>query len=241
MEKQTKPNVDVSGFVDAYLESDDFYAAMATPLKPAEQCKNEHRKQIHDTLSLDDFSKQLNRSVEIIMDRLPRQVTVNEWERIVDEFSHLEQNYQKNSAVEPIEGSIVTNQQLMGISDATLDAIYQLGRTLIDEKAFTDGIAIFHALCFFDPTPPDYWLGLGYCLYHMNDYEEALAIFDMAKTLNPESAAANVYIAFCHLRLSQLDQLQSDLIQIDEIFSHSPEEKTQWGNSVEQIKSKLKS
>lgn len=240
MENQIKSNVQLEEMADSYLEKDDFYEAMATPLKPAKQWKNEHRKQILETLNLNDFSINMDKAVEIIMDRLPKMVPKADWERIVDEFSHIEQNFQENSVKEQEDGAIVTNQQLMGISDETLNSIYLLGRTLVEEKSFDNALNVFHALCFFNPWVGEYWLGLGICLFHLNEYDQALEILNMAQILQPDKAAAFIYSAFCHLKLNQSDLVNEDIKQIEEVFSQSAEEKSQWEKISEQLKSKIK-
>ena len=240
MEKQTKSNVELDEIANSFLEKDDFYEAMATPLKPAKQWKSEHRKQILETLSFNDFSKNMDKAVEIIMDRLPKMVSKGEWEQIVDEFSHIEQNFQENSAIELQEESFITNQQLMGISDKTLNSIYTLGRTLVEEKSFDQALNIFHALCFFNPWVGEYWLGLGMCLFNMNEYDQALEILNMAQILQPDKAAGFIYSAFCHFKLNQLNLLQEDIKRIEEVFSQSAEEKGQWDKTYEQLKGKSK-
>lgn len=237
MEKQTKPNATFNEIADSFLENDDFYQAMATPLKPAKQWKNEHRSQILETLKLSDFSKNMDKAVEIIMDRLPKIISKEEWERIVGEFSHIEQSFQQNS-VSQEEGVDITNQQLMGISDETLNSIYTVGSALVDEKAFNDASPIFQALCFFDPWVGEYWLGLGICLFNLNEYYQALEILSMAQILQPDKAAAFVYSAFCNFKMNQFEQLSEDIKKIEEIFSQSVDEKMQWEEMFEFLKSK---
>lgn len=213
-----------------YLESDDYYEKLATSIKPAQQWKSEHLERIQEILGLNDLVESLKKGLDVIQENLPTMVSKEEGERIQSELSQMAQAYESNSA-----DKTLSTQQLMEISDATMASLYNLGKALLEKKAYDKALSIFQMLAFFNPKIGEYWLGQGIALFHLKEYEQATDILQIAKSLQPHKVGAYVYAAICHVRGNKPELLNQDLIQIDHIFSLSAEESSLWEKAVKHL------
>lgn len=57
--------------VELLLKDDDYYHAIATPLKSAEACKAEHRSWLHEAVKLDNLKSNLDQAISLIRRNLP--------------------------------------------------------------------------------------------------------------------------------------------------------------------------
>ncbi len=238
-QKEKEADSHLKELAESYLESDDYYESLATSLKSAKIWKIEHRKHIMKALDhKKNLSPILEKGVSLILERLPPMVSPEAWKKFQEEFSLLEETASKFSKI-PEEGEIITNQQIMGISDPNLAAIYDLGRKLVEEKSFENALCIFQVLAFFNPFVGEYWIGQGISLFQLKQYEDAIGILSFAKILQPEKAAPFIYTALCHDQLNQPDQVKENLESADPILQQSPEEKALWGEIATLLKDRI--
>lgn len=226
---------------DSLLEENSYYEKMANPLKSAEQFKAEHRKHLQEFLQFKDFKEKMNQGVDVVLERLPQMITANEWTQFKEDFARSigRERHIASSFTEQIEqGQSTTFQNLMGISSHNMNHLYNLDRKLVEEKHFNQALAIFTMLTYLNPQVPEYWIGQAICLYSMAKYEEALAILQLAKVLQPDKVAPFIYSAFCNFALYRPEGIQQDLDLVHQILQHSETERAHWEEPYKVLKRK---
>ena len=223
--------------VSSLLESDDYYASLTTPLKTVDQVKAEHKHQIDKALRFKDFEQRMNEGVDTLIHRLPKIVSKEAWEQLIEEFANADE-HMINAAqyIDVEEDESVVLQELMGISNGNMGIIYALGRQLLEEKDYPQAVAIFSLLNYLNPLVPEYALGSGLSLFLAGKYDEALKTLHFAEILQPDKAAPLIYSCLCHLNLNHLDELKEELSHVEEVFHHSHEEQKQWKNLYNSLK-----
>lgn len=91
--------------------------------------------------------------------------------------------------------------QALGISDAVVNTLYQLGKKLLSEQAFEEAGHVFIILTILCPQSLEVWLGLGKAHQECKKYDEALIFYERALELNPQSSLAQSYKNDCASRL----------------------------------------
>src|SRR4051794_20353500 len=75
-------------------------------------------------------------------------------------------------------------QELLGISDVTLNRYYSVAKDLLHEKNWADAKDVFNFLTLLNPFMFQFWIGLGISEIEQGKYLEALAAFTMSETID---------------------------------------------------------
>lgn len=235
------------GIVDALIETqlanDEDYQmqSKSNHLKSAEQIKAQNKQQIREQLRMDEYQHKLGLACKIIAERLPRFIHPQNWAQVLSEFEESlnrslpPANPVKESQVDPT----LIFQNILGISNDTVNFIYQLGKQLINENEYEKAAAIFTFLHFLNPFVSEFWMGAGMSLYYGGLNEEALIDLEIAHLLATDRAAPWVYTALCHLSLNNKNAVREDLKQINKLFQKNKEEKVIWNDVITSIKDQL--
>lgn len=87
---------------------------------------------------------------------------------------------QLEEAVQAILSGQSTLQELKGVTDAQLEAVYSIGFNHYQADQFAEAIPIFSWLCMFNPFQPKFWMGLGAALQMNKSFEEAINAYGFA-------------------------------------------------------------
>lgn len=221
--------------IDDLLESDSYYQALATPLKPASVLKAEHRRRLLAELEAKEMRAHLSEAFVLIDSLLPTLISPVEFASVKKEFAASHDQVLAASE-KPASDRPQIMQQLFGLSNATLVSIYKLAYHLLNEKRFKEAQSVLCLLTFLAPDLAEFWLALGNALCGQDKEHDALPCYDVAKQLKPNDPAAFVCAAQIHLRLKQKSEALQELESAEKIIAESPELSRQWGGKIRALK-----
>lgn len=96
-------------------------------------------------------------------------------------------------------------QELAGMQDSTIEALYQAARLLYEREQYEEAAALFGILTFFNAKHFIFWIGLGNSEFFLQRFEAALKAYAIAVHANPDEATPHLYSAKCFEELQQLD------------------------------------
>lgn len=200
----------VDSQVEALLEEDSYYQMYATPLKPANQVKEEHRKQLKELVSLNDMRSQLDKAQSLILSLMPHFVPPEEFSKIQNEIESAPEHFMQHLQAEGDAEKIFLLQTIFGFSNETLISIYKLAADLFQKGHFEDALAIFTFLSTMAPHVTSYWVAQGVCLQSLNRNEEAIVAFTAAKLLNPSDPVPLSHLIECYLSLKDHEKAKME-------------------------------
>lgn len=190
----------VASRVDELLESESYYEKCSTVLKPAIQCKKEHREQLLAALKMEELNRNLAEAEKLIREDLP---TVNPGgsAKVLKELDQSGQHL-LSYAQQPHEGTPLL-KDLFGLSGESLAHLYELARYYVQHNSYEKARFLLTYLTFLSPDIFAFWLSLGLCLQNLDRPLEAVTAFKMAKLLDPSDPAPYIYMAFSYLHLQE--------------------------------------
>jgi len=97
-------------------------------------------------------------------------------------------------------------------------------RQLIGQKDWATAIEVLGSFTRANPSDADGFNLLGYSLRHLKRYDESLAAYNKALTIDPRHRGAHEYIGEAYIQLGQLDKAKQHLDALDKICTFSCEE-----------------
>ena len=97
-------------------------------------------------------------------------------------------------------------------------------RQLINQKNWTGAVDVLSSYTRANPGNADGFNLLGYSLRHLKRYDESLAAYKQALTIDPKHRGAHEYIGEAYIQLGQLDKAKQHLDALDKICTFSCEE-----------------
>lgn len=108
----------------------------------------------------------------------------------------------------------VTLAETAGIAPEELDAWYELACLRLDTQRDADAITLFAGLVTMFPYAAKYWRGYGIALHCNMQLRRALAAYDVALLLEPDSLIGICYRAEILLYVGRLDEALADLERV---------------------------
>ncbi len=96
-----------------------------------------------------------------------------------------------------------TVQQIYGISDADLTAMFAAAGRYLTQKRYKEAADCFVFLTFLNPYHADFWMGLGQCYRLSKDYEKAIETYTMASVYDYDDPRPHFHCADCYLALEE--------------------------------------
>jgi len=90
-------------------------------------------------------------------------------------------------------------------------------RQLIDQKNWTGAVDVLGSFTRANPGNADGFNLLGYSLRHLKRYDESLAAYNKALTIDPKHRGAHEYIGEAYIQLGQLDKAKQHLDALDKL------------------------
>lgn len=107
---------------------------------------------------------------------------------------------------------------------ATADAELTQARRLIGQKDWAGAATLLAGYTRSKPDSADGFNLLGYSYRHLQRYDESLAAYTQALTLDPKHRGAHEYIGEAYLQLGRLDKAKEHLDALDRLCFFSCEE-----------------
>jgi len=118
-----------------------------------------------------------------------------------------------------------TGQQILELSDATMEKLYKAAYQLNEHKRYSDAAQAFFFLITLNPQQLSYWLSLGIALQMSGEYEAAIDAYEIAAIYQLESPIPYFYMAKClfaiHERSSALEAFNLAIEYADSNVEHA--------------------
>ena len=104
-----------------------------------------------------------------------------------------------------------TLQDMAGISDATLEKLYQAAKLLFEQKRYQEAADAFGFLTMLNGDRYPFWLALGNSEYNLNNYDAALFAYAFACRTNPDDHLCHIFSSRCYEALGDPDNAKNAL------------------------------
>ena len=100
-----------------------------------------------------------------------------------------------------------TIQEVKGLSDEQMEAIYSMGYNLYQNAKYEDATQVFTWLTMLNPFQSKYWMGLGGALQMSKDFDWALQTYAMAAVVGePRYPTPHLHAGECYMSKGDLDE-----------------------------------
>lgn len=110
-------------------------------------------------------------------------------------------------------------QGFAGVSDATMDKLYEAAKYLYDQQFYDDAADSFYFLVGLNPEFTAFWLGLANAEFHRKRFKEALAAYNNAIQAESYDPAIHLAMSICYESLGEkvnaLNTLEAGLAAAD--------------------------
>lgn len=214
--------------VDSLIQEDDYYQALATPLKSAALWKQEHKRQLREFFQFKVLNERIKSALELITNTMPSYVSAEAFAKVKQEMDNSATHFTEFMESAKDSDKPILFQEMLGLSDDSLLEIYAFGRSLVEKGNTQDALPLFALLTLLAPHVPSYWISEGVCMQDLNLHEEALAAFNGAKFLNPQDPAPIAY-SIDSYRALKADQLKSETELLEKTLENlSSTEQAEW-------------
>jgi len=138
----------------------------------------EHIAKAHPEIHLQDVKNDLNKLISLL-----------------ENIAHLLQGEELHHSL----------QEAIGMSDASLEALYKAAKYLYEHQQYQEAADCFGVLTMLHPKHALFWIGFGNSEYFCNHFEAALIAYAMAVQADPDEVSPHLYSARCYEQLHQYD------------------------------------
>lgn len=194
------------------------------------QSKEKAEQELFDLLSAKPLRERFDRGFESIVDQLLTLVSPKEfelvrmeWRQAVEKIVTIFKVYQDSGVLKDIDGEkFDILQELLGISDTTLNLFYKCGCNLYDRRRFQEASDVFFVVAFLNAGRSNPWISMGLAAKQTGNIEEALRSFAMASIADPHSAIPQIYAAESYIEVQQFREAVAALELAAEIARDNP-------------------
>ncbi|MBA3286008.1 MAG: hypothetical protein H0U27_13255 [Nitrosopumilus sp.] len=218
-------NVDeyLEPLIELMVEDDSYYRHLETPLKNAATIKNDHRTQMKEFFEMNGVRSKLENAQNLISHTMSSFVSKEIFEKIKNEMEQSADHlmvYIDSMGNESNDETSTTFQEIFGLSNDSLLHIYEFSSHLVRMGNFTDAHDLFlFFLITLSPQTTSFWIGQGVCLQALKQYEEALAVYNAVKSLNPLDPTPFVYSIEIYKVLKEKDKENLETTTLENIGS----------------------
>jgi len=112
------------------------------------------------------------------------------------------------AALQMLDG-VTTVANVRGISNAELEAVYNVGFAAYGTGKFDDAEKVFTFLCHMCHTNPKYWTALGSVRQAKRNFADAIKAYSAATLFNINKPKPYYYAAECSLALGDLEDAEN--------------------------------
>ena len=116
------------------------------------------------------------------------------------------------------------------------DPELEKAQSAIARKDWAVALAVLEPYTATNPRSADGFNLLGYSLRNLKKYDESLAAYKQALTLDPKHKGAHEYIGIAYVQMGQLDKAKEHLASLDKICPFSCEEYRDLKKAISQAK-----
>jgi tetratricopeptide (TPR) repeat protein len=180
---------------------------------PEAAWKEKKRHELQEQLSTKPFRNRFSQGLHTVVAQLREYLPRSELEKISEELAQGAEKFLTmiKSPPETAEKPNESLQDLLQISDRTIEQIYQCGVRLAKAQVYQDAADVFFVLSILDHQRHNIWMALGLSEQHLGHMEPALQAYAMAIITNIEDPWSYLHSAECYQFLGQKADAQECL------------------------------
>lgn len=196
----------ISIIVDRIMEQ-DFPVVPKGALVPEAVWKKQKREELSALISGRNLQLRFRHAFELMENYFRGHVSPVEMSRISDEFRAGVQSLIKSLSTIPSDKSDADSDlpvafaQILGLSEPTIDVIYQCGNQHYQANEMADAADVFHFLACLDFRRHNVWVAQGASEQMLGHIELAIKAYAMAMLADPNAPAPYLHSAECYLLL----------------------------------------
>lgn len=229
--------------VDEYIEEHAEELFEHSRMNPIKRQKEEAKKEVIKILKFEEASESIDRALNLIRDFLPQHISASDWEEIVEEFANCDEvicdHFEKQESGEISFESYTPIHKMCGISNKTLKHCYELGQYCFKENDFDDARCIFGFLTMLAPQMIESWISCGMCYNKMQEFENAIITYNLAKEVFPNNPTLSIHCANNYISLGDNSHAKEELDRAEELFNNYPELKSEWEQTFQFLSSRV--
>lgn len=210
----------------------DFLAKGANPM-PGDLSfsKNKIRQKIKSELIDEESYPRFDKGLGLILNNLKAHLTPVQFEDLTNELNQALENMvslgtqweiSTDDLVNKIDSLPNSLQEVLGISEKTIEFFYQEGRRCYQHAHYIDASDIFYTISLLSPGKFNVWLSLGLAEKMASHYDKALQAFAMASILDPISPFPHIQSSECYLMLMDKTHAKETLEYALKMLSENP-------------------
>lgn len=118
-----------------------------------------------------------------------------------------------------------TIQAIAGMSDSSLEKLYQAAKYVFDQKRFSEAADAFGFLTMLNASKFAFWLGLGNSEFNLKNYKQALFAYAFVCRVNPEDYFCHIFSCRCYEALGDIENAINALELALYVVGDTPEKK----------------
>lgn len=174
-------------------------------LVPAAVWRDQKRNELKEQMTTKPFRTRFANGIRLMETHLHGQIAPEELQRIQDDLAQRSVDFLKNAQEEddPESDGMESFQELLKISDETIEQMYQVGVTLDKQNAFQDAADVFFVLSVLDYRRHNIWMALGLCEQRLGNMDPALKAYAMAMITDVDDPWSYLHSAECYQALGE--------------------------------------
>jgi len=207
----------ISQGIDEHLATLSFERGENMLISP-ELKKARVREELKETLEMKDLSSQIEMAFEEILQTATQDLSSDESSILMKDFMHAALVLDHFDPQTPMEK---TFQQILEISQLSIESIYKIALMRFDEEHYDKCLALFTLLTLLRPDIADYWFKSAIAAQYAKNEDMALYNYSIAKQIDPELAMAHIFSAECYLRKGMRSEAKGEVAEAKKILANT--------------------
>lgn len=191
--------------VEAYLDSQNFDEGdpRANMLSSPAMKRARMKAELNENLKMNEYNQQLGMALQLIKTEGKQYLEENVYDSMVDGLDKAE------TFLDQIDPNIERTedfQEILHISDETMQAIATIAIAKFEEAQYADCLAIFTMLALLKPVNPDYWFRAGIAAQYLKQEDLAIKNYSIATEVDPQLIGAYLFAAECYHQKGMRDE-----------------------------------
>ena len=218
---------------------------LPTSFKTVESQKMEYKQKLKEKFDANKTQNRLKETIQLIIDKLSYVAGPEASHKFEEELKNLPQNLESysqkvaNDNLSPEEAQY-NYQRVLGFSDDSITAIYQLGCDYFAKREIEPAEKIFELLIYLCPEVASHWICDGLCLEQKKDLQGALVAFKIASDVNPDNVQGTLCYIRCLNELGQTAEAKTELENLEKFLANKNELKNDWERVIISLKNSIK-
>lgn len=178
------------------------------------------RAQLNQLVSQDEVNERFLHGLDLAKEDLSSHLSIVEFEAINQELQTAvdkviammqERASTQEDSIDKLAQTPDSLQELLGISDNTLNQFFRSGHRYYEGSRFTQASDLCFAINILNPFKYNGWLALGMAEKERHRFREALQAFSMATLIDITSVYPHIHSAICYRALKAEDDVKKSL------------------------------